>query len=196
MNMKFDQLIDSYLENKVGITENFMSEELCDGLRQNIITLEEDNQLRSAGIGNEENDGRQKMRSDRTYWMDKTHPNQFEQEFLQLAEDFIGRLNDTCYAGINDYEFHYAVYDEGAYYHKHRDQFKSDDQRKYSFINYLNRDWLDEDGGHLLVYPGTDVQKILPEARTAVFFKSDEMEHEVTLAHRRRSSISGWLKRV
>ena len=40
------------------------------------------------------------------------------------------------------------------------------------------------------------VQKILPQSQTAVFFKSDEMEHEVTKANRSRMSISGWLKRV
>ena len=69
-------------------------------------------------------------------------------------------------------------------------------ERKYSLINYLNKNWLEEDGGQLLVYQNEAVQKILPHSQTAVFFKSDEMEHEVTIANRSRMSITGWLKRV
>jgi SM-20-related protein len=128
--------------------------------------------------------------------MDKSNPNPFEQAFLLLAENFIDYLNQTCYAGINDYEFHYAVYEEGSYYKRHKDQFKNDDSRKYSLINYLNNNWEEQDGGQLLVYQQEGVQKISPKAKTAVFFKSNEMEHEVTTANRSRMSISGWLKQV
>lgn len=67
---------------------------------------------------------------------------------------------------------------------------------KYSLINYLNDDWLETDGGQLFAYPDEVLQKILPQSQTAVFFKSDEMEHEVMKANRSRMSISGWLKRV
>ena len=111
-------------------------------------------------------------------------------------EDFIGHLNDTCYTGINSYEFHYAVYEEGSSYKRHRDQFKTDNNRKFSLINYLNDDWLEEDGGQLLVYQNGTTQSIQPNAQKAVFFKSDEMEHEVIKANRRRMSVSGWLKRI
>jgi SM-20-related protein len=48
----------------------------------------------------------------------------------------------------------------------------------------------------LLVYQPNEIQHILPHAQTAVFFKSDEMEHEVTKANRQRMSITGWLKQV
>ena len=73
---------------------------------------------------------------------------------------------------------------------------KNDNNRKYSLINYLNENWLEEDGGQLLVYQNDTVQKISPQSQTAVFFKSDEIEHEVILAHRNRMSITGWLKRI
>lgn len=77
---------------------------------------------------------------------------------------------------------------------RHKDQFKNDSNRKYSLINYLNENWLDEDGGQLMVYQNEMVQKNIPQSQTAVFFKSDEMEHEVSKANRRRMSITGWLK--
>ena len=195
MNNKFDLLIDSYLDNKVGIDNEFLNASLVEGLHQNILQLQKDNLMVAAGIGNNEvKDAHQKMRGDKIYWMDKSHDNIFEQEFLQQVEDFISYLNSTCYTGINGYEFHYAVYEQGSFYKRHKDQFKTDSDRKYSLINYLNKDWLQEDGGELLVYQDDAVQHILPQSQKAVFFKSDEMEHEVTLAHRPRMSITGWLK--
>jgi SM-20-related protein len=198
MEKQFDLLIDSYLQNNVGITPLFLSESLSAGLQQNIIQLQRDELMMAAGIGNGlVKDMGQKMRGDKIYWMNRDNPNVFEQEFLQLVEEFINRLNSTCYTGINACEFHYAVYAEGSFYKRHRDQFKNDSDRKYSLINYLNNNWLEEDGGQLLVYHNdTTVQHILPHAQTAVFFKSDEMEHEVTSANRSRMSISGWLKRI
>jgi SM-20-related protein len=196
MNQHFDLLIDSYLENKVGIDPQFLSDALSKGLQQNIHQLENDGLMTAAGIGNEAmKDANQKMRSDKIYWMDKRHDNIYEQAFLQQIEDFIDRLNKTCYTGINGYEFHYAVYEEGSSYKKHKDQFKNDSNRKYSLINYLNENWLEEDGGQLSVYQENGVQQISPIAQTAVLFKSDEMVHEVMVANRSRMSITGWLKR-
>ena len=197
MDNQFDLLIDTYLENNVGIDGSFLSKSLSEGLHQNIEHLQNDGLMVAAGIGNNLlKDAGQKMRGDKIYWMDKSHDNIFEQEFLQLAENFIERLNSTCYTGINAYEFHYAVYEEGSFYKRHKDQFQNDSNRKYSLINYLNQDWLEEDGGQLWVYKDEAVQKIIPQSQTAVFFKSDEMEHEVTKANRSRMSITGWLKRV
>ncbi len=197
MQNQFDLLIDSYLSNNIGIDTGFLNEELSRGLHQNILQLQKENLMTAAGIGNEQvKDSNQKMRGDKIYWMDKKHDNIYEQEFLKHIENFIERLNSTCYTCINGYEFHYAVYEEGSFYKRHKDQFKNDSDRKYSLINYLNHNWQEADGGQLLVYQNEEVQKILPQSQTAVFFKSDEMEHEVTKANRSRMSITGWLKRV
>jgi SM-20-related protein len=197
MNEQFDLLIDSYLSNHIGIAPAFLTQKLSAGLQQNIMQLQKDELMTAAGIGNEEiKDTNQKMRSDKIYWLDKKHDNLFENEFLQHAEDFIDRLNNTCYAGINAYEFHYAIYEEGSFYKRHKDQFKNNDHRKFSLITYLNEDWLAEDGGQLQVYQNDTMQQIQPRSQTAVLFKSDETEHEVIKANRSRMSITGWLKIV
>ena len=196
MYQPFDLLINSYLENKVGIDAGFLSDALSKGLQKNILQLENDGLLQSAGIGNESiKDNQQKMRGDKIYWMDKEHDNVFEQEFLHQIEGFIDHLNNTCYTGINDYEFHYALYEQGSSYKKHKDQFKNDNNRKYSLINYLNENWEEENGGKLKLYQENGVQEVSPNAQTAVFFKCDEMVHEVMVANRSRMSITGWLKR-
>jgi SM-20-related protein len=197
MHNPHDQLIDSFLENKIGIDIDFLSQDLSEGLQENIKHLQEDDLMTYAGVGNETiMDTKQQMRGDKIYWMEKNHDNKFEQQFLNQIESFIERLNSTCYTGINGYEFHYAVYGQGAGYKRHKDQFKNDSNRKYSLINYLNKDWLEADGGQLLVYQNDEMQKIQPQSQTAVFFKSDEMEHEVVQANRNRMSITGWLKRI
>ncbi len=197
MPQQFDLLINTYLDTKIGIAPQFLSKALSQGLQQNIHQLQKNNLMANASIGNEDvKDPNQKMRSDKIYWLDKKHDNIFENEFLQRVEDFIAYLNQTCYAGINAYEFHYAVYEEGSYYKRHKDQFKNNSNRKYSLITYLNDNWEDADGGQLQVYENDVMQQIQPHAQTAVLFKSDEIEHEVMKANQRRMSITGWLKQV
>ena len=197
MQQQFDVLINSFVENNVGITNNFLSESLSNNLQQNIQQLQQQGQMKYAGIGNDAiADATQQMRGDKIYWMDKKNNNVHEDEFLNRVEDFIDHLNRTCYTGINDYEFHYAVYEQGSAYKKHKDQFKTDNNRKFSLICYLNDDWVAADGGQLVVYQNGEAQTISPNAQKAVFFKSDEMEHEVLLANKPRMSITGWLKRI
>ena len=197
MNEQFDLLIDSYLSNDIGLAPAFLSQKLSAGLQQNIMQLQKDEMMTAAGIGNKEvKDVNQQMRSDKIYWLDKKHNNQFENDFLHHAEDFIERLNSTCYAGINAYEFHYAVYEEGSFYKRHKDQFKNNDSRKFSLITYLNNNWQQADGGQLQIYRNDTMQQIQPHAQSAVLFKSNETEHEVIKANRSRMSITGWLKVV
>ena len=81
----FEDLIASYIENKVGISEHFLSKELADNLKQNLLDLNERSLLSEAGIGNSEKlsyDGA--VRSDSIYWLDKKHNNVFENEFFCL----------------------------------------------------------------------------------------------------------------
>ncbi|MBB1193114.1 2OG-Fe(II) oxygenase [Flavobacterium sp. SOK18b] len=196
MENSFENLISSYVENKVGIAEHFLSPELSDHLIQNILNLNERSLLTAAGIGNSDKllyDGA--IRSDSIYWLDKKHNNVFENEFFKLIEAFILYLNQSCYAGITGYEFHYSLYEKGDFYLKHLDQFKSNPSRKFSMISYLNADWKVTDGGELMIHQNDIPQKIAPTLGKTVFFKSDELVHEVLETNCPRMSITGWLKR-
>lgn len=62
-------------------------------------------------------------------------------------------------------------------------------------VMYLNVGWVAADGGELCIYPDSIAHLIAPANRTSVFFKSDELEHEVLITHKPRMSITGWLKR-
>lgn len=195
MENSFEALIATYIENKVGISEDFLSAHLANNLKQNLLALNQQSMLMEAGIGNSEKvsyDGA--IRSDSIYWLDKKHNNAFENEFFTQIEAFIVYLNQSCYAGITGYEFHYSLYEAGDFYLKHLDQFKNNPSRKYSMISYLNSNWQESDGGELLIHQADDNQKITPTQGKTVFFKSDELVHEVLVTQNTRMSITGWLK--
>lgn len=195
MENSFEDLIATYIENRVGISEHFLSNELAMNLKQNLLNLNDKNLLKNAGIGNSEKisyDGA--IRSDSIYWLDKKNNNIFENQFFLQIEAFILYLNQSCYAGITSYEFHYSLYEKGDFYLKHLDQFKNNPSRKYSMISYLNSNWQESDGGELLIHQLNNNQKISPTQGKTVFFKSDELVHEVLITQNTRMSITGWLK--
>jgi len=191
----FDCLIDSYIEDKVGITKDFLSLALAANLKDNLLKLFKDQQLLNAGIGNNSLVSQDKLiRSDVIYWLDRSHDNQYENDFFDLMDKFILYLNQTCYTGITGYEFHYTLYEPGTYYAKHIDQFQNNGSRQYSMIMYLNADWKTEDGGELCIYQNEIPQNISPDSGKSVFFRSSDLLHEVLVTHKQRMSITGWLK--
>lgn len=194
MQKIFDQLIDSFIDTKVGITENFLSKSLSYHLIENLNTLYSEKQFKPAGTGNNIIGINKLVRSDFIYWLDRKHNNIYENEFFDLIDSFVKYLNLTCYTGITGYEFHYALYEKGSFYKKHLDQFQNDQSRKYSLIMYLNDDWQIGDGGELCIHHLDNIQIISPNIGKSVFFKSNELEHEVLLANKVRMSITGWLK--
>ncbi len=195
MNHIFNTLIDSFIENKVGIAEHFITDALAINLKNNLTQLYQQNQLQLAGIGNNAVAIQNKlMRSDVIYWLDRKHNDPFENEFFDLMDGFVSHLNETCYTGITNYEFHYTLYETGSFYRKHIDQFRNDTGRKFSMIIYLNSNWQQGDGGSLCIHQNNTAQNIAPIIGRSVFFKSSEMEHEVLITHKPRMSITGWLK--
>jgi SM-20-related protein len=192
----FETLIASYIENKVGISEHFLSDALANHLKENLLALHDNNLLLTAGTGNAEKLTHNTLvRSDVIYWLDKKHNNEHENAFFVQIEAFIEYLNSTCYAGITGYEFHYTLYEAGAFYSRHIDQFQDNSSRQFSMISYLNTNWEAKDGGELLIHQTNNNQKISPTQGKTVFFKSNELEHEVLVTQERRMSVTGWLKR-
>ena len=107
MEKIFITLIDSFIANKVGIAENFLSQALAQNLKDNLTTLYADSQLELAGTG--ENTAihyDSLFRSDIIYWLDREHNDIHENVFFDLMDEFVTFLNETCYTGITSYEFH------------------------------------------------------------------------------------------
>jgi SM-20-related protein len=195
LNTTFEDLVGSYLEDNVGLADNFLSEALATHLRGNLLSLLAEKQMHSAGIGsNAELTHNQLIRSDKIHWLDRIHKDVHEDGFFDLMDRFVDFLNKTCYTGITGYEFHYALYEKGTFYKKHLDQFVNNKGRAFTMIMYLNLDWKLGDGGELCIHHSDHKQSVSPLNGKCVFFKSSELEHEVLLSHQARLSITGWLK--
>jgi SM-20-related protein len=187
----FERLIDSYMADQVGVCDQFLSEIQVNHLRARLLDLHQSQQMRHAGTGNEvANHYDTALRGDQIYWLEKEQ----ETQFFEIMDGFVSYLNQTCYTGIKDYEFHFAHYAPGRGYKRHLDQFKSDSSRVFSVIIYLNHDWQEQDGGALRIFQGALSQTVAPLGGRCVFFKSDQLEHEVMVTTRDRLSITGWLK--
>jgi SM-20-related protein len=195
MENKFENLIQDLLDKGFGTVADFLEPGLTDSLRKDLETRLNRGELKSAGTGQRFAYRRNaEVRGDTIFWLDKGNATSSEKRFLLLVDDLVRYLNSTCYAGVRDYEFHYAVYTTGTFYKRHVDQFRSDTGRKYSLVTYLNESWNDSDEGQLVLYHKEGETALLPEGGRTVFFRSDEIEHEVKPATRDRMSIAGWLK--
>lgn len=196
MERIFNTLIETFIENKVGVAKGFLEESLAARLKANLINLNNQNKLRKAGTGNGTVALQDKsIRGDRIYWLDRKNNDPCENEFFEVMDLFVAYLNRTCYTGITGYEFHYTLYEPGSVYKKHIDQFRNNPSRQFSMITYLNEDWQQGDGGELCIHHMDGVQKISPENGKSVFFKSNELVHEVLPSQKPRMSVTGWLKR-
>lgn len=195
---QFEELIQGLLIQEYGLCTSFLDHALLTGLRQNLLTFHREGLMHPAGVGRKFDYQRNaEIRGDVIRWIDQHSSDPFERMLMDKVAAFIQYLNSSCYTGINDWEFHYAYYESGSFYRRHLDQFKSDRGRQYSFVLYLNEDWQETDGGQIGLYTSQGLKKVLPIGGQAVFFKSDELEHEVMIApERSRMSIAGWLKRV
>ncbi len=195
MTSEFENLIDSYIQDKVGIVEHFLSIAMTQSLIENMLFLYQENKFIKAKIGAIATVSQQsQIRSDKILWLDRANHNKSENSFLDLMDSFVLFLNQTCYTGITSYEFHYAMYEKGSFYKKHLDQFKSNASRQYTLIFYLNENWQSTDGGELCFYINNLAINVNPTNGKCVFFKSNEIEHEVLLSHAPRMSITGWLR--
>ncbi len=187
--------MNSYIEQNIGIANNFLSEGLAIQLRNHLLTLYNQEQFKVAGIGNNAKLVQNKaIRSDVIYWLDRKHKNPIENRFFNRMDKFVRFLNETCYTGITGYEFHYAMYEPGSFYKRHIDQFKDNQNRAFTMIMYLNPYWKKGDGGELCIYQNNQATLVTPNYRKGVFFKSNQLEHEVLLSYQPRLSITGWLK--
>lgn len=194
---QFEKLIQGLIDQKYGCCDDFMSLGTTIGLQSNIESLFKTGEMKSSGIGSKDNFHEDKtIRGDKINWIEDGSVNEFEITYLTKIDRFIKHLNNSCYTSIKSYESHYASYEKNSFYKRHLDQFKNQKGRQFSIILYLNQDWKEEDGGNLCLYLDNGEQKkIAPFGGRMVFFKSDEMEHEVLPSFSRsRNSIAGWLK--
>lgn len=200
-NPLYEQIISDILESGYSIADGFFSDDEVAALRRSLLDTYEEDNFKKAAIGNRTNETIAKaIRGDFILWMDETKANETEQIFFNKVNNLIKYLNKTCFLGILQKEFHYALYPKGTFYKRHLDTFQNDDRRKWSFVFYLNDDtWHPKNGGELVLYPKVNNQEVAktvhPLPGRVVIFESQELEHEVKpVLQSKRLSITGWLK--
>ena len=194
--LMYEAIIADLLKQQYSVVDGFFSNEEVENLRSSLLQKYEEEEFKKAAIGNQFNELIIKaIRGDFISWIDESEANKDEIPFFTSVEDFTNYLNRTCFLGIREREFHYALYPEGTYYKKHLDTFQNDDSRKLSIVCYLNdEDWLPEYGGELVIYKPEEEISIYPLKGRMVIFESQILEHEVKPVKRERLSITGWLK--
>lgn len=199
-NPLYEKIISGLLEDQYCIVEDFFGLDEVGELRESLLTKFEEDNFKKAAIGNKLNETIVKtIRGDFIHWLNESEPNEAEKVFFKKINSLVDYLNKTCFLGILQKEFHYALYPEGTFYKRHLDTFQNDDRRKLSLVCYLNdEDWKPENGGELVIYKninGVEVAKnIYPLPGRVVIFESQLLEHEVKPVKTTRLSITGWLK--
>lgn len=196
MNPKYEKIIDDLLNQQFSVVDDFFSETETSNLRDSLLSKYQEDEFKKAAIGNQFNEQIIKsIRGDFISWIDENNANEAEKSFFAILENFVQYMNRTCFLGIQDKEFHYALYPEGTFYKKHLDTFQNDSRRKLSIVCYLNEeDWKEEFGGELVIYKENEEIAILPMKGRVVIFESQVLEHEVKPVKKERLSITGWLK--
>ncbi len=197
LNPQYEKIIDDLLTQQYSIVDDFFLMEEVENLRSSLLDKYDEEDFKKAAIGNQFNELIVKaIRGDFIFWIDEKLANEKEKAFFEKIEHFTNYLNRTCFLGIREREFHYALYPEGTFYKRHLDTFQNDDSRKLSLVCYLNdEDWLPEYGGELVIYKdGEDDIKVYPLKGRMVVFESQILEHEVKPVKQERLSITGWLK--
>ncbi len=202
------QQLDQITDRGYCVMDNFLSPSVIDTLASEILVLENGALLHAANTGRAQTTVNTKFRGDSIYWLNEAEASPAQQTYFDEMERLRYGLNRHLYLGLNLLESHLALYPIGAGYQKHLDRFKANDnsqlpQRQISCILYLNKDWLEEDGGYLRLYLNADDATdgivatassldIAPIAGRLVMFLSDTFYHEVMPANRARMSLTGW----
>ncbi|UTA48589.1 2OG-Fe(II) oxygenase [Simiduia sp. 21SJ11W-1] len=188
-----DNYIDALSEQGWALLPGFLSAEQVAGLRWEAMQSED---WRRAGVGlagqTESN-----IRRDHTIWMQgDTGP---QQDYLAAMEQIRTQVNRALFAGLFEYEAHFAHYPPGAFYRKHVDALRGRGARVLTSVCYLNPHWAPGDGGELVLYSDTDEARIInhiqPAGGDLLLFWSERFPHEVLPAHTDRYSIAGWFRR-
>ena len=191
----FEKIANDLQVQGYSIIRHALPQQLTEKLH---FSIRENNtgKFEAAGLGRKEQHVlSSEIRSDKICWIDASFD--AGQQWLSWTADLQQYLNRRLYLGLFSFESHFAHYQPGAFYKKHIDAFRGESNRRLSLVCYLNPEWIESDGGELVLYDSQGEQiiaKVLPECGTIVVFLSEEFPHEVLPSNRDRFSIAGWFR--
>ena len=163
-NVLYENIIADLGSKQYSVIDDFFTADEVKALRASLLQKYDEDSFKKSAIGNRTNEIiKTKVRGDIILWIDEQNINPSEQLFFKKINDLKDYLNRTCFLGINQKEFHYAIYPKGTFYKRHLDTFQNDDRRKLSFVCYLNEEnWKPENGGELVLYLENGEENIYP----------------------------------
>lgn len=190
--------IEAFAENEFLIIDDFLPSEMAEKLLSELKFWRKENKFKKGGIGKSvAHTVAEEIRRDEIKWIDKNSCLPHTAEYLLYLEKLSSTLNRNFFLSLKDSEAMYAIYDKGAFYKTHRDRFKTQPHRVISVVLYLNPKWKPEHGGELIIHKEgkqkTDSIYIEPVYNRLALFRS-ELLHEVVPSHKRRYSVTTWLK--
>lgn len=194
----WSKMIDDLADNGLYINTQFLPKNLTPTFDQWFDEAKKQKLFRPAKIGaTQQSNLNSTIRSDLIHWIE-----QFPQalNFIpSFLTDFQAYTNSQLFLNLKRYELHLSSYQEGSFYKTHIDRSQFQNQNRIlTIILYLNPDWSDENGGHLVIYSPQDSTKVLlkikPEFGTLVVFRSELFPHEVLPAKKERRALTGWFR--
>ncbi len=142
---------------------------------------------------------REDIRRDHVMWLRPGETTLAQTRYLDSLEALRLAINARFFLGLFDFEGHFAVYPEGAFYKPHLDRHQNTSDRVVTAILYLNENWEPGDGGELKIWtnPGEKCGPFVivePRLGTLVTFFAGDHWHEVLPANKTRMSITGWFR--
>ena len=170
-------------------------------LRTECEKASERGELKRAGVGRGMNlQVREDIRGDHVLWLQNEETSVQQALYLARLELLRLALNQRFFLGLFEYEGHFAIYPEGAFYKPHLDRHADAADRIVTTILYLNPNWQPGDGGELKLWTTAGEKTgefilIEPRLGTLVCFLSGDFWHEVLPTTKTRISITGWFRR-
>lgn len=165
-------------------------ETLAKGLLEKAISLESEGHFRQAKIGKGlDKTSNSEIRQDDICWMDPKELTPVDTIVENLRELFRKNL----FLAIRSFECHFAKYEEGGFYLRHKDRHRKSSHRLITMVFYLS-DLQECDGGELMLYfKNGETEAIRPKQGKLILFAS-ETEHEVKPTKISRWSLTGWFR--
>ncbi|PKO92112.1 MAG: 2OG-Fe(II) oxygenase [Betaproteobacteria bacterium HGW-Betaproteobacteria-1] len=191
--------LEALAEHGYTIIDNYLPPPMIAALQQQAIRLRDAGIMHQASIGKDEtNRIISEVRGDSIYWLDDAGQTPEQTDYLHTMQALQEQLNHCFFLGLFEFECHFAVYDPGAVYLKHLDQFKGQQERQITAVLYLNDDWQQDDGGALRLYLNESENAVFvdiaPLGGRLALFLSGRFYHEVLPAQRTRISLTGWFR--
>lgn len=109
-----------------------------------------------------------------------------------LLEVIRCRMSQDAFVFLDETEMLASHFRPGASYVPHVDRFRGTTDRVFTFVYFLNLNWIETDGGKLHLM-GEGEQLIAPIHGRLALFHTPDLLHEVTVTSVDRFAVTGWL---